>query len=66
VLLDDRDERPGVKFGDAELLGVPSIVIVGKGVQDGLVELWDRHSGERAQLALDGAAEAVLGAISGR
>ncbi|OJX62321.1 MAG: proline--tRNA ligase [Micrococcales bacterium 73-13] len=65
VLLDDRDERPGVKFGDAELLGVPTIVIVGKGVAEGLVELWDRRSGERTQLALAGAADAVRAAIGG-
>jgi prolyl-tRNA synthetase len=63
VLLDDRDERPGVKFGDAELLGVPTIVIVGKGVADGLVELWDRRSGERAQIQVATATETVLAAL---
>ncbi|MBO9578982.1 MAG: proline--tRNA ligase [Microbacteriaceae bacterium] len=63
VLLDDRDERPGVKFGDAELLGVPTIVIVGKGVHDGVVEVWDRRSGERAQVPVAEAAEAVLAAV---
>jgi prolyl-tRNA synthetase len=48
VLFDDRLKvSPGVKFGDAELLGVPTIVIVGKGVVDGTVELWDRRSNER-------------------
>ncbi|MEO6944584.1 MAG: proline--tRNA ligase [Lacisediminihabitans sp.] len=48
VLFDDRLKvSPGVKFGDAELLGVPIIVIVGKAVADGNVELWDRRSGER-------------------
>jgi prolyl-tRNA synthetase len=46
VLFDDRRKvSPGVKFGDAELLGVPIIVIVGKGAADGLVELWDRRTG---------------------
>lgn len=60
VLLDDRDERPGVKFGDAELIGVPTIVIVGKGVADGVVEVWDRRSGERAQVELAAAAATVL------
>ncbi len=54
VLFDDRPKvSPGVKFGDAELIGVPRIVIVGRGVADGVVELWDRASGERTQLALD-------------
>ncbi|WP_448257767.1 proline--tRNA ligase [Microbacterium aurum] len=48
VLYDDRPKvSPGVKFGDAELIGVPRIVIVGRGAADGQVELWDRRSGER-------------------
>ena len=51
VLYDDRPKvSPGVKFGDAELLGVPTIVIVGRGAPDGVVELWDRASGERTEL----------------
>jgi len=57
VLLDDRPKvSPGVKFGDAELVGVPKILIVGRGAAEGQVELWDRRSGERTTLA---AAEAV-------
>jgi len=48
VLFDDRPKvSPGVKFGDAELIGVPIIVIVGKGFAEGNVELWDRRTGER-------------------
>ncbi|MEN8603150.1 proline--tRNA ligase [Microbacterium rhizosphaerae] len=48
VLYDDRAKvSPGVKFADAELIGVPRIVIVGRGAADGQVELWDRRSGER-------------------
>ena len=51
VLYDDRPKvSPGVKFGDAELLGMPTIVIVGRGAPDGVVELWDRASGERREL----------------
>ncbi|MGV3714018.1 proline--tRNA ligase [Pseudolysinimonas sp.] len=51
VLLDDRPKvSPGVKFGDAELLGMPTIVIVGRGAADGLVELWDRRSGARDEI----------------
>ena len=46
VLYDDRPKvSPGVKFGDAELVGVPKIVIVGRGAADGQVELWDRSTG---------------------
>jgi len=57
VLYDDRPKvSPGVKFGDAELVGVPRIVIVGRGAADGQVELWDRRTGEREVVA---AAEAV-------
>ena len=57
VLYDDRKKvSPGVKFGDAELVGVPKIVVVGRGAAEGQVELWDRASGEREALS---AAEAV-------
>ncbi len=48
VLYDDRPKvSPGVKFGDAELIGVPRIVIVGRGAAEGMVEVWDRRTGER-------------------
>jgi prolyl-tRNA synthetase len=51
VLYDDRPKvSPGVKFGDAELLGVPTIVIVGRGAGEGILELWDRRSGERKEV----------------
>lgn len=50
VLLDDRQASPGVKFKDAELLGVPWIVVVGRGWADGVVELRDRFGGETRQL----------------
>ncbi|WP_394278391.1 proline--tRNA ligase, partial [Microbacterium sp.] len=57
VLFDDRPKvSPGVKFGDAELVGVPQIVIVGRGAADGQVEMWDRRTGERQTVA---AADAV-------
>jgi len=47
VLLDDRDERPGAKFKDADLIGVPLRVTVGeKGLKDGVVELRDRKTGQ--------------------
>lgn len=57
VLVDDRaGVSPGVKFTDAELIGVPTILIVGRGAKDRLVELKDRRTGEREELAV---AEAV-------
>jgi prolyl-tRNA synthetase len=56
VLLDDRTGvSPGVKFNDAELVGVPVIIVVGRGLADGLVELKDRRSGERRDVPLAGA-----------
>ncbi|HEV7183754.1 MAG TPA: proline--tRNA ligase [Leifsonia sp.] len=60
VLLDDRPKvSPGVKFGDAELIGVPKIVIVGRGAAEGVVELWDRRSGERSSLPVADAVAAL-------
>ena len=51
VLLDDRRKvSPGVKFKDAELIGVPTMVVVGKGLADGTVEVKDRASGERTDV----------------
>ncbi|WP_193598622.1 proline--tRNA ligase [Microbacterium sp. YJN-G] len=53
VLYDDRVKvSPGVKFGDAELVGVPRIVIVGRGAADGQVELWNRATGERETVSV--------------
>ena len=51
MLLDDRKASPGVKFKDAELLGVPWIVVVGRGWADGVVELRNRFSGETREVA---------------
>ena len=60
VLVDERPKvSPGVKFGDAELIGVPLIVIVGKGFAEGIVELWDRRTGEKTPVALVDVVEAV-------
>jgi prolyl-tRNA synthetase len=53
VLLDDRKASPGVKFADAELIGVPTIVVVGRGLANGVVEVKDRRSGERQEIAVD-------------
>ncbi len=53
VLYDDRPKlSPGVKFADAEILGVPHIVIVGRGAAEGIVEYWERRSGERTEMPL--------------
>ena len=65
VLLDDRKASPGVKFADAELLGVPTILVVGRGLADGLVELRDRKSGERRDVPVADAVSAVQAEVSG-
>ena len=53
VLYDDRDQSPGVKFADADLLGLPTqLVLGGKGLARGVVERKDRASGERDEVAL--------------
>lgn len=60
VLFDDRPKlSPGVKFADAELIGVPRIVIAGRGVADGVVEVWNRESGERTSVPIEGVREAL-------
>jgi prolyl-tRNA synthetase len=63
VLYDDRDQSPGVKFADADLLGLPVQLIVGaKGLAREVVERKDRRTGERDEVAL----EAAVGLLSGR
>ncbi|MCZ2404981.1 proline--tRNA ligase [Paenarthrobacter sp. Z7-10] len=61
VIYDDRPKvSPGVKFGDAELLGVPTILAVGRGLVDGVVEIKDRASGEAQNVPVGEAAAFVL------
>ncbi|MCS3427358.1 proline--tRNA ligase [Leucobacter aridicollis] len=53
VLFDDRPKvSPGVKFGDAELLGVPRVVVVGRDAAEGFAEVWDRAAGTKGKVAL--------------
>ena len=62
VLLDDRNERPGVKFNDAELVGIPFRVTLGpRGLADGVAEFLARADGESSEMALD----AVVGHVKG-
>ncbi len=56
VMLDDRQKvSPGVKFSDAELIGVPNVIICGKGLENGEVDLWNRRSGDRRSVPLNSA-----------
>ena len=52
VILDDRDERPGVKFKDMELIGIPYRITVGKGIKDGKVEFKAR-TGDKIEVACE-------------
>ncbi len=65
VILDDRTVSPGVKFADAELLGVPTILVVGKGLTKGVVEVRDRLSGDREEIEVDNAVAHVIAAVRG-
>ena len=61
VLLDDRDERPGSKFKDSELIGIPvRLTIGGKSLANGEVELTERSEGVKKPVPVDEAVERVL------
>jgi len=63
VLIDDRDERAGVKFKDADLIGIPLHVVVGKGLVDGKVEIKNRKTKEVETLPVDEIALSILAKI---
>ena len=65
VILDDRNASVGVKFADAELLGVPTICVVGRGVANGVVEVRDRASGEKTEVSLAEVAEHLRAVVRG-
>ncbi len=66
VLYDDRPKvSPGVKFKDAELIGVPTILVVGKSLADGLVEIRDRRSGGSRVVPVDRAVDELLTEVRG-
>ena len=66
VIYDDRVKvSPGVKFKDAELIGVPTIVIVGKGLEAGTIEIKDRATGDRTEVPLGKIVEAVVSEVRG-
>jgi prolyl-tRNA synthetase len=65
VILDDRNASVGVKFADAELLGVPTICVVGRGVANGVVEVRDRASGAKTEVPLAEIAEHLRALVRG-
>jgi len=65
VMLDDRrDASPGVKFKDAELIGIPFIMVVGKGLADGKIEFRTRRTGEKVELPVDSALQTIITEIT--
>ena len=66
VLLDDRKASPGVKFTDAEIMGMPTIVVVGRGLADGVVELRDRRERRARDVPVDDAARRIVAVVHGR
>ncbi|WP_203566984.1 proline--tRNA ligase [Aestuariimicrobium ganziense] len=60
TLLDDRKASPGVKFADSEILGVPTIVVVGRGLAEGQVEIRDRRTGAARNVAVADAVHQVV------
>jgi prolyl-tRNA synthetase len=66
VILDDRRRiSPGVKFADADLIGIPTILVVGKGLADGVVEIRDRASGERQEVTVGEAVSTLTSIVRG-
>ncbi len=66
VLYDDRPKvSPGVKFKDAELIGVPTIVTVGRGLAAGDIEVKDRRSGERVDVSIGSSIDHLVGVVRG-
>jgi prolyl-tRNA synthetase len=66
VLYDDRRQvSPGVKFKDSELIGVPTIVVVGRGLVDGTIEVKDRRLGDRRVVEVDSAVAEVVAEVRG-
>jgi len=63
VLLDDRSVSPGVKFADAEILGMPTIVVLGRGLANGVVEVRDRRTGEQVEIPVEDALTEILAAV---
>ena len=65
ILLDDRTSTPGVKFADAELIGVPTILVVGRGLANGVVEVKDRATGERTEVPVGDAVAHLVALVRG-
>ncbi len=65
VLLDDRKASPGVKFADAEIMGMPTTVVVGRGLADGVLEIRDRRTGLAENVAVGDALGYIVAVVHG-
>ncbi len=65
VLLDDRKASPGVKFADAEIMGMPTIVVVGRGLAEGVIEVRDRRTDERREVPVADVLGEIVAAVHG-
>ncbi len=66
VIYDDREKvSPGVKFKDAELIGVPTIAVVGKGLAEGTIEVKDRRTGNRADIPVAEVVDHLVATVRG-
>lgn len=63
VILDDRKAKPGFKFKDWDLIGIPYMIVCGKLAIDGIVELKNRHTGEKEEVTLEKAIEVITTAV---
>jgi len=64
VLIDDRDERAGVKFKDADLIGIPFRVTIGRKIADGRIEVRNRRTKESVEVDIESAVEFILNLIN--
>ena len=64
VILDDRDDRPGFKFKDWELIGIPYMVVSGKKASEGIVELKNRHTLEKVEVTIEEAIKVITEAVN--
>ena len=64
LLLDDRDARAGVKFADAELVGIPWRITAGRAVADGEIELTERATGDTQRVGIEDAAARVAALVA--
>jgi prolyl-tRNA synthetase len=63
VLLDDRDERPGIKFKDSDLIGIPYRIVVGKQADQGFVEFKERRNTEQSSMAIEEVLSQIIGSL---